>query len=139
MNQAVFDVHVRNRNVKLFGQVSNEELDKIIKAADIAICPIQTGSGIQIKMLDYMASGLPIVTTHTGARGLGIDNEKHAIICDYKNFEYNIRRLFKNTDLFNYIKENAREKALEFDSKKLGRELEKILISKIQQKNEKRT
>ncbi len=119
------------KNVRFFGQVIGDRLKNIIKASDIAINPTFTGSGIQIKMLDYMASGLPIVTTETGARGLGIENKKHAIICNTDKFKNEIRRLFKNKRLFQKLKNNARKKAFEFDSKKLGRKFEKILLSKV--------
>src|SRR5262245_12940379 len=59
-------------NVKLFGTVDTSLRDIIYKAADIAINPMFSGSGTNIKMFDYMAAGLPTITTLIGARG--IDN-----------------------------------------------------------------
>lgn len=57
-------------NVIVTGPLS--EADKLtwLAASDIALNPMFGGSGTNIKMLDFMAAGLPVVTTPTGARGL---------------------------------------------------------------------
>lgn len=57
-------------NVRLPGVVYEDARLSWLQAADIAINPMFGGSGTNIKMLDYMAAGLPIITTATGARGL---------------------------------------------------------------------
>ena len=57
-------------NVRLFGFVSDEDLVQLYRAADLGINPMTCGSGTNIKMLDFMAAGLPILATETGARGL---------------------------------------------------------------------
>lgn len=57
-------------NVRLPGVVYENARLLWLQAADIAINPMFGGSGTNIKMLDYMAAGLPIVTTAIGARGL---------------------------------------------------------------------
>ncbi|MGE5307960.1 MAG: glycosyltransferase family 4 protein [Deltaproteobacteria bacterium] len=57
-------------NVILFGRATESELEDAFTAADVAVNPITEGSGVNIKMLDYMAHGLPIVTTGFGARGI---------------------------------------------------------------------
>lgn len=41
-----------------------------LRAADLALNPMFGGSGTNVKMLDYFAAGLPVVTTAIGARGL---------------------------------------------------------------------
>jgi glycosyltransferase involved in cell wall biosynthesis len=57
-------------NVKIMGEVNGETLADIYRAADFGFNPMTMGSGTNIKMLDFMAAGLTIVTTPTGARGL---------------------------------------------------------------------
>ncbi|MCL0104448.1 glycosyltransferase family 4 protein, partial [Dehalococcoidia bacterium] len=49
-----------------------DEIKDYIEMADIAINPMMSGSGTNVKMLEYMAYGLPIITTSVGARGLEI-------------------------------------------------------------------
>ena len=57
-------------NVRLHGFVEADELLDLLQTADLALNPMTQGSGTNIKMLDYMAAGLAIVTTPQGARGL---------------------------------------------------------------------
>lgn len=57
-------------NLRVPGTVYEDTRLSWLRAADIAINPMFGGSGTNIKMLDYMAAGLPIVTTGMGARGL---------------------------------------------------------------------
>jgi len=57
-------------NVRITGLLN--EFDKAcwLHASDIAVNPMQSGSGTNIKMFDFMAMGLPVVTTAVGARGI---------------------------------------------------------------------
>ncbi|HLY06467.1 MAG TPA: glycosyltransferase [Rhizomicrobium sp.] len=57
-------------NLQMPGIVYEDARLLWLHAADIAINPMFGGSGTNIKMLDYMAAGLPIVSTAMGARGL---------------------------------------------------------------------
>lgn len=57
-------------NVLVTGSLSAPDLDRWLAAADLAINPMFSGSGTNIKMFDFMASGLPVVTTAIGARGI---------------------------------------------------------------------
>lgn len=56
----------------------SEELQKY----DIAVAPVFEGSGTRLKLLDFMASGLPTVTTSLGIEGLQNDIEKVMFIED---------------------------------------------------------
>jgi len=57
-------------NVTLTGVVSGEERDAWLLRADVALNPMSAGSGTNVKMFDYLASGLPVLTTTIGARGI---------------------------------------------------------------------
>ncbi|KKT75611.1 MAG: Glycosyl transferases group 1 [Parcubacteria group bacterium GW2011_GWB1_44_7] len=56
-----------NTSVTVTGPTDN--LNKILKTATIALCPVKEGSGMKVKILNYCAAGLPIVTTTIGASG----------------------------------------------------------------------
>jgi len=56
-------------NVRLTMAVSDAQKRQFLDAADIAVNPMFSGSGTNIKMFEFMAAGLPIVTTSVGARG----------------------------------------------------------------------
>jgi len=57
-------------NLRLAGVVDDAHRDDLLYAADLAINPMSSGSGTNIKMFDYLAAGLPVVSTETGARGI---------------------------------------------------------------------
>ena len=58
-------------NVVITGPVEDERRDALLLGADVALNPMFAGSGTNIKMFDYMAAGLPVLTTLVGARGIG--------------------------------------------------------------------
>lgn len=57
-------------NVIITGPLDDAARDKWYAAADFAVNPMMAGSGTNIKMFDFMAAGLPIISTEVGARGI---------------------------------------------------------------------
>jgi glycosyltransferase involved in cell wall biosynthesis len=57
----------RDDRVLSLGRI--DELSPILEAADVAVNPIDSGSGSNLKLADYLAVGMPIVTTSMGLRG----------------------------------------------------------------------
>jgi glycosyltransferase involved in cell wall biosynthesis len=57
-------------NLRLAGRVSDAEKLLWLHAADVGINPMYSGSGTNVKMFDFMAAGLPVVSTGLGARGI---------------------------------------------------------------------
>ena len=65
-------------NVGLLGVVSEGAKAKIFETVDFALNPMMSGSGTNLKMFDYMAAGIPVITTEFGARG--IEDKKGMIV-----------------------------------------------------------
>ncbi|MFC4357701.1 glycosyltransferase family 4 protein [Halobium salinum] len=59
-----------------------DDLPSALALSDIALCPLSTGSGTKLKMMDYLAAGLPIVTTTVGAAGISIEDGESALVRD---------------------------------------------------------
>lgn len=59
---------------------------KYFAVADVGINPMLSGGGMHLKMLEYLSSGLPTVTTEIGARGLRKPWEDYMLISDMKGF-----------------------------------------------------
>ncbi len=57
----------RDDRVLAFGLV--ERLGPLLAAADVAVNPVDSGSGSNVKLAEYLAAGLPVVTTAIGLRG----------------------------------------------------------------------
>lgn len=87
-------------NIKLFGVVSAAQKNSLIHAADIALNPMEEGSGTNLKMLEYASLGTLILATEFGNRGLVFESHKHLILAKRSSFHLVINRLI--TEKVNY-------------------------------------
>jgi glycosyltransferase involved in cell wall biosynthesis len=99
-------------NVRLTGKVSDEEKLICLHAADMAVNPMFSGSGTNIKMFDFMAAGLPVITTKTGARGICDKTERGIFLCRPADFVSAIAHLSKGAELRQELGQENREWAV---------------------------
>ena len=83
-------------NVRLAGVVDDEGKRQYLAAADIAVNPMFVGSGTNIKLLDFMAAGLPVVTTAVGARGIQTGTDSAFALASRDDFAATIERVLGN-------------------------------------------
>ncbi|MGN8198333.1 glycosyltransferase [Salinisphaera sp. RV14] len=57
-------------NVQRYGIVDDAAKTRILRRADLALNPMTTGSGSNVKVLEYFAYGLPVLSTPMGMRGI---------------------------------------------------------------------
>jgi len=120
------------KNIKLLGRIFDEQLNEALGASDIAINPMFDGSGINIKMLDYMSYGLPIVTTPVGARGIETNGRRPMIVASTDKFAESVKMLESDTALYKHLSEDGMTLVAElYDWKKISNKLEKIILKKI--------
>lgn len=50
--------------------------------AAVSVCPVRIGAGIQNKVLESMAMGIPVVTTTVGSEGLMAERGRHFTVAD---------------------------------------------------------
>jgi len=67
-----------------------------------------SGSGTNIKMLDYLSAGIPVVSTPVGARGIDIESRTHALVCSPEQFQESILELAGDLELQVRLSENGR-------------------------------
>jgi len=86
------------KNIEFINFVEN--LDAIYSKSKVAICPMLTGTGLKIKIVEALSFGLPIVCTNKGA--VGFDNKGSCLIeNDAINFAKTIQKLIKDKKLYN--------------------------------------
>lgn len=73
-------------NVALMGVVDDATKAVLYETASAALNPMASGTGTNLKMLDYLAAGIPTVTTAWGARGLELASGKHCFVADLASF-----------------------------------------------------
>ena len=67
-------------NVELIGEVP--DVHPWLARAAVAVVPLRSGSGQQLKMLEAMSAGTPVVATSLSAAGLDVVDGEHLLIAD---------------------------------------------------------
>ena len=62
-------------NVFLLGEVSDAVKLTVLATADVALAPLATGSGTNLKVVEYLAAGIPVISTLVGMRGLNVPRD----------------------------------------------------------------
>ncbi|HEY4376239.1 MAG TPA: glycosyltransferase family 4 protein, partial [Acidimicrobiales bacterium] len=69
-------------NVVFPGVVTDTVKDALLGCADVALNPMRTGSGTNLKLLEYLAAGAPVVSTPFGARGIDVVDQEHLLLAE---------------------------------------------------------
>lgn len=93
--------------VEITGYV--DDIKIAYRSAQIFVAPMFLGTGLQNKLLESMALGVPCITTSMANNALGATPEKEILIADSaEEFAYQIKRLREKPDLYQEILENGR-------------------------------
>ena len=112
-----------SKNLQFIGSV--EDNISFYNQHDVMLVPLQSGSGMRIKIIEGMAMGKAIISTSIGAEGIPVTHLENIIIADNpKEFADAITELSKNDELKQKIKKNARSFIQnQFDNKYLVSQL----------------
>ena len=108
-----------------------EDLDRYLEAADIAICPIEHGSGTKIKLLESLAAGLPTVAFAAALDGTDARDGVHALVAGTSEAGLlsALNCLADDPDLSSAIGHAARQLARErYDWRTIAQQLEHHLL-----------
>jgi GT2 family glycosyltransferase len=75
-----------------------EDIQPLFASCALFVCPIRSGSGVRVKLLEAFATGIPVVSTRLGAEGLArVDGEFCALADDAPGFADKVVQLLDNT------------------------------------------
>jgi len=78
------------------------------ETASVSICPILSGSGTRVKILEAMSLGTPVVTTKVGREGIGAAPGRHLLQADTPaDFAGAVMRLLEDGGLYERLSKNA--------------------------------
>lgn len=80
-------------NVHLTGVVSELVKNRLLYVADVGLNPITSGSGTNLKILEYMVAGLESVTTPFGLRGVKREDFSAVHCCEINDFAQEIQHI----------------------------------------------
>jgi glycosyltransferase involved in cell wall biosynthesis len=93
--------------VTVTGEVAS--IPEAVADARIGVCPVRIGAGVQNKVLEYMALGLPTIASPVGHEGIdAVAGEDLLVAPDPAAFAAAIRRLNENEALFRSLSANGR-------------------------------
>lgn len=101
---------------------------EILQRSDVMVSPVRVGGGTSYKILESMATGVPVVTTSLGAQGLGAKNlEEMMVRDDPLAFAQSVERVLEDVAVRNKIIKNARKLIEEkHDWKIISKQLEEV-------------
>ena len=77
------------------------------------VCPILSGSGVRVKLLEAFAAGIPVISTRLGAEGLAAnDGEVCALADDEEGFAESVLDLLENPEKSEEMARRARDEVV---------------------------
>lgn len=119
------------KNVEFTGFV--QDLDALYQRSRIVCCPIFSGGGTRVKMIEAAAYGRPIVATSIGVEGLDMIPGKDFLLCNTaQEFADACLELLRNTNLCDHLATAARTTAIQhYDLTNIKKLIQHTLLSKI--------
>lgn len=79
-------------NMRLLGVLGEAEKIVVLNASDIGLNPVTSGSGSNLKLLEYIAYGIPVITTPFGLRGYALKDKEHLLVADLEAFSATLKK-----------------------------------------------
>jgi glycosyltransferase involved in cell wall biosynthesis len=96
------------RNVVLFGILEEAEKNRVLALATFAVNPMLEGGGSSLKIPDFFAARLPLVSTRVGVRGYDLRDGEHYVAAERAEFVAKTRALARDEALRHRLTVNAR-------------------------------
>lgn len=106
---------------------SLDELAGPLKACDLAVVPLTSGGGTRMKILDYFAAGLPVISTSKGCEGLPVtDGEQLLIRDDWDEFAQAVAGLLDDDRRRKALAEAGQEMARSLSWQEIARRYDRL-------------
>ena len=91
-----------------------EDVREPLARCSVFVCPILSGSGVRVKLLEAFAAGIPVVSTKVGAEGLAVkDGEFCALADEPAEFAGRVLALLRDPESAAALAERARAEVVE--------------------------
>jgi len=113
-------------NVKVTGDIA--DIRTAFKKANVLLAPIRNGRGTKYKVLEAMASQVPVVTTQLGIEGINAQNNHSVIIAESaENLAQKTTEVLTNSHLAEKLSKNGKELVYkQYNWQTISQKLDKI-------------
>ena len=95
-------------HMQMLGYV--EDVHEVLGRYAMFVCPILSGSGVRVKLLEAFAAGIPVVSTRVGAEGLAVKDGEFCALADAPGeFAARVIALLRDPERAASMAERARE------------------------------
>jgi len=116
------------KGIEITGRV--DEVINYAKGAAVSVCPMRIGAGIQTKVLESMAMGVPVVLTSVAAEGIEGKAGEHFLVADTaQEFAAEVLKIIKNPSLRNRLSRAGKELARRYRYSVIAQEYIKLFSS----------
>jgi glycosyltransferase involved in cell wall biosynthesis len=99
-------------HMQMLGYV--EDVREVLGRCAVFVCPILSGSGVRVKLLEAFAAGIPVVSTSVGAEGLAVkDGEFCALADDPGEFAARVVAVLRDPERAAQMAERARQEVVD--------------------------
>lgn len=96
------------------------DLNEYYQRARVAICPMLSGTGVKVKVIEAMSHGLPIVCSRRGVDGLVNKSGNGCLVAEKKaDFARLIEELLENQELYRRVSQEASAYFSEYHAKEV--------------------
>lgn len=123
-----FEDRILPTNVVFPGNVTQQAKSKLLTAADVALNPMRTGSGTNLKLIEYLTAGVPVLSTPFGARGTEVVDGEHLLLAPPERFASGLDEVLADPDAAARRAEVGRELVVRrYDWNELARTLARLV------------
>ncbi|WKZ25954.1 MAG: glycosyltransferase family 4 protein [bacterium] len=121
-------LEIAKNDMNIIVTESPEDNRDVFKTASVLVTPIMSPGGTRLKVLESMASDLPVVSTPVGVAGLNIKKGKHALVSSQVSelAEMTLKVLGDTSLSSNLAREGKKFVANNFDWQSIVANLEKV-------------